>query len=106
MRYGQGLRCSVVGRNARSITVVSDATQQRTTIEDLTGDVELLLWRLREGRTCEQAVADMTAHRDGVSPAAVWAALAGLERLGLLGLAQPEGAGAKVTLAEPNPVAA
>jgi hypothetical protein len=77
------LRCSVVGRDAKSVVVVSDVTNDRIRLEDRTGDVELLLGLLERGRSSETAVAELTAHRDGVEPAAVWSALEALRELGL-----------------------
>lgn len=78
------LQCTVVGRDSRSVLVESDLTRDRIALEDRTGDVELLLGLLDDGRTCEAAVAELTAHREGVNPVAIWSAVQSLARLELV----------------------
>ena len=85
------LQCTVVGRDSRRVVVESELTRERIALEDRTGDVELLLGLLRDGRTREAAVAELTAHREGVAPVAVWSAIDALTTLGLVrdGEAEP-----------------
>ncbi len=79
------LQCTIVGRRADRVVLACDVTRTRTVIQDRTGDVELLLELLAAGRTAAEAVTELTAHREGVQPAALWNALDNLHDLGLFG---------------------
>jgi DNA-binding transcriptional ArsR family regulator len=81
---------SLVGRDSRSLDVISDRTRELIKFEDRTGDLEALLELLREGsRTRRELIGELVAKREGVSPAALGATLDALNELGLVRDAGP-----------------
>jgi hypothetical protein len=79
------LVATVRGRDARTIVLECNDTHERVVLADSTGDVELLLELLCDGRRSrDEVVVEMTSKRDGATPAAILDALDALAELGLL----------------------
>jgi hypothetical protein len=79
------LVATVRGRDARTLVLECNATHERIVLADSTGDLELLLELLCDGKLSRQEVVfEMTSKREGATPAAVVRALDELDELGLL----------------------